>query len=214
MQLQVNATRMALLNYKRRLKIAKKGHKLLKDKLEELIRKFIALVKEYKEKRGDIENNLKNAYKKMFYAQIYMSRLDYNEFIYSSPVEANLNIKSKKIMNITVPEMEVEISGNLHSYSLTQSNVFLDDAVANYVELVKELLELSSLEKAIYLLAAEIEKTRRRVNCLEYILIPNFEDAIRYISMKLAERARSELTQLMKIKEMIIKERFDEITKN
>lgn len=213
MQLQVNATRMSLLTFKRKLKIAKKGHKLLKDKLEELVRKFILLVKEYKEKRGDIESNLKSAYKKMFYAQVYMSRLDYNEFIYSSPVEANLNIKSKKIMNITVPEMEVEISGNVHSYSLTQSNVFLDESISEYVELVKKMLELSSLEKAIYLLADEIEKTRRRVNSLEYIIIPNFEGAIKYITMKLDERARSELTQLMKVKEMILKEREEnEIT--
>ncbi|MCK4642626.1 V-type ATP synthase subunit D [bacterium] len=207
MQLQINATRMSLLSYKKKLKLAKKGHKLLKDKLEELVRRFIKLVREYQKKRGDIESSLRIAYKKMFHAQINMSRLDFNEFIYSSPVEAELKVGSRKIMNIDVPELEVEIKGNIFSYSLSQTNVHLDDAIADYINIVKKMLELSSIEKAIYLLAAEIEKTRRRVNSLEYILIPNFEDAIKFINMKLDERSRSELTQLMKVKEMIVKKR-------
>ena len=206
MQIQVNATRMTLLNYKKKMKIAKKGHKLLKDKLEELIRKFIAMVKDYKKKRGDIETQLKGAYKKMFYAKANMSRLDFNEFVFSSPVEAKVKIDSDKIMNIEVPKLDVEMEGNTHSYSLTQSNVFLDSAVEEYFEIVKKMLELSSIEKSIYLLADEIEKTRRRVNSLEYILIPKIEEIIKYISMKLEERARSALTQIMKIKDMLTEE--------
>lgn len=196
---------MNLLNFKRKLKIAKKGHKLLKDKLEELIRQFILLIKEYKKKRGDIETDLKAAYRQMYMAQINMSSLDFNEFIYSSPVEPELKITKKNIMNIEFPQLEVEMKGNPYSYSIPMTNIYLDEAVTEYMRLVKKMLELSSIEKGIYLLADEIEKTRRRVNSLEYILIPDFEQAIKFISMKLDERARSVLTQLMKIKDMLEK---------
>ncbi|MCD6579495.1 V-type ATP synthase subunit D [bacterium] len=207
MKAQVNATRMALLSHKKKIKIAKRGHKLLKDKLEELIRKFILLVKEYKAKRGDIEKDLKKAYNLMFFAKINMTRLDFNEFVFTSNLSVELKIEKEKIMNIEVPKLDVEFIGNPYAYSQPQSNVYLDKGVTKYMDVTKQMIELSSLEKSIFLLANEIETTRRRVNALEYILIPQFEETIKFISMKLDERARSALTQIMKIKDMLTEKR-------
>lgn len=207
MKAQINATRMALLSQKKKLKMAKRGHKLLKDKLEELIRKFILLVKQYKSKRGDIEKDLKEAYELMYFAKINMTRLDFNEFVFTSNLSVELKIDKEKIMNIEVPQLDVEFIGNPYAYSQPQSNVYLDQAVTKYMSVTKQMIELSALEKSIFLLAHEIETTRRRVNALEYILIPQFEDTIKFISMKLDERARSALTQIMKIKEMLTEKR-------
>ena len=207
MKAQVNATRMALLSHKKKIKIAKRGHKLLKDKLEELIRKFILLVKEYKAKRGDIEKDLKKAYNLMFFAKINMTRLDFNEFVFTSNLSVELKIEKEKIMNIEVPKLDVEFIGNPYAYSQPQSNVYLDKGVTKYMDVTKQMIELSSLEKSIFLLANEIETTRRRVNALEYILIPQFEETIKFISMKLDERARSALIQIMKIKDMLTEKR-------
>ncbi len=207
MKAQVNATRMTLLSLKKKLKMARRGHKLLKDKLEELIRKFILLVKEYKTKRGDIETDLKEAYNLMFYAKINMTRLDFNEFVFTSNLSVELKLDTEKIMNIEVPKLDVEFKGNPYAYSQPQSNIYLDQAVTKYMSVTKQMIELSALEKSIFLLAHEIETTRRRVNALEYILIPQFEETIKFISMKLDERARSALTQIMKIKEMLTEKR-------
>lgn len=203
MLLHVNPNRMELLRLKKRLVIAKRGHKLLKDKRDALIQKFIYLVKENKTIREEVEEKLLKCYGIFSNASSLMSKITLEETLMFTKAKSIIEIEFKNIMSVNVPKYIFKCEGNIYAYSLINTTPELDIALVNYYEIIPLMLKLAELEKAVSLLANEIEKTRRRVNALEYILIPDLENTIKFITMKLDEMARSTTSAIMRIKEII-----------
>lgn len=205
-RLNVNPTRMELTKLKKKLSTATRGHKLLKDKQDELMRQFILLVKENNELRIKVESNLHSAFKSFMLSKA-TSGSDFTEGALLSPVEPiNVNIESKNVMSVIVPVMNFcneESSENIYPYGFASTSAELDDSIENIFEILPDLLRLSEIEKTCQLMADEIEKTRRRVNALEYMTIPQYVETIKYIKMKLEENERGALTRLMKVKDII-----------
>ncbi len=205
MKIKVIATRMELLRLKRRLVLAKKGHKLLKEKLEELMRQFILSVNRFKGIRGNIKELLQIGHHNFVKARATVPKEFIESALSVTDAVTELKLDSAYILNIQIPKLKIEVTGDIYSYGFKDTSVSLDKALASYYEVFEDMIRLAELEKTIYLIALEIDKTRRRVNALEYILIPNIADAIKSISMKLDERERANLTRLMKIKDIIQK---------
>jgi len=203
MLLKVNATRMELLRLKKRLVLARRGHKLLKDKEDELMRQFLDLVNKNRDLRERLETQLIAAFKKFLMARAVMDKESMEEAIMFPKQKLELSVSTSAIMNLRVPRFELKSEGTVHSYGFVNTSAELDSALQVYSDLLPEMVKLAEAESAVQLLADEIEKTRRRVNALEYVLIPNLEETIRYITMRLNEMERSNLTRLMKIKEMV-----------
>lgn len=210
-KLNVNPTRMELSNLKRRLVTAKRGHKLLKDKQDELMRKFIELIKRNKELRVEVEKELSQSFKDFLIASAVMSPQMLEEAVAFPNEKINVDITMKNIMSVYVPimnfkrEMQNEDEGSIYPYGYAQTSSELDDAILKLYNILSKLLELAEVEKSCQLMADEIEKTRRRVNALEYRTIPDLEVTIKYIRMKLDENERSTITRLMKVKDIINK---------
>ncbi|NLG89725.1 MAG: V-type ATP synthase subunit D [Clostridiaceae bacterium] len=209
-RLNVNPTRMVLTGLKKRLKTARRGHKLLKDKRDELMKKFLDIVRENKRLREEVERKVSIVHSRFVMARALMNAEVLEEALMSPKVEVNLKASTKNIMSVDVPVLEYTTEGggegDIYPYGFANTTGELDEAIATLSELVPELLKLAEMEKSAQLLADEIEKTRRRVNALEYVLIPNLEETIKYIVMKLDENERSNLTRLMKVKDMVLKE--------
>jgi V/A-type H+-transporting ATPase subunit D len=203
MLLEVNATRMELLRLKKRLALAKRGHKLLKDKEDELMRHFLDLVNKNRNLREKLETQLIVAFKNFLMARAVMDRESMEEAIMFPKQKIDLSVSTTSIMNLRVPRFELKSEGTVHSYGFVNTSAELDSALQIYSDLLPEMVKLAETESAVQLLADEIEKTRRRVNALEYVLIPNLEETIKYITMRLNEMERSNITRLMKIKEMV-----------
>jgi V/A-type H+-transporting ATPase subunit D len=203
MILDVNPTRMELLRLKKRLVLARRGHKLLKDKQDELVRQFLAIIEETKRLRTEADGESLSVYQSWAVAEGTLGSAALAGLFRMPGAATNIRSKTKTIMSLKVPVFEVEIVGDPFEYGTARSSMLLDRCVQNYRRLLDTLLKLAELEKTSILLAEEIEKTRRRVNALEYILIPNITETIKYITMKLAEMERSNLTRVMKVKEMI-----------
>jgi len=209
--LNVNPTRMELTRLKARLKTATRGHKLLKDKQDELMRRFIDLIKQNKRLRIDVEKELKEAFNEFLLASAVMSP-EMLEAAVAFPKESiSVDIKKKNVMSVHVPVMSFirkleGDEGSIYPYGFAQTSSELDDAISKLYSIMPKLLELAEVEKACQLMADEIEKTRRRVNALEYRTIPELQDTIRFIRMKLDENERSTITRLMKVKDIINKE--------
>jgi len=203
MLLEVNATRMELLRLKKRLGLAKRGHKLLKDKEDELMRQFLDLVNKNRDLREKLEFQLITAFKSFLMARAVMDRESMEEAIMFPKQKIELSVSTASIMNLRVPSFELKSEGTVHSYGFVNTSAELDSALQVYSDLLPEMVKLAETESTVQLLADEIEKTRRRVNALEYVLIPDLEETIRYITMRLNEMERSNLTRLMKIKEMV-----------
>ena len=203
MILEVNATRMELLKLKRRLGLADRGHNLLKRKQDELMRQFLERVEQIGDLRREIEDRLAAAHKGFLMARSVMDRESMEEAIMFPNQRLTLNVSTVPVMNLRLPQFDVKSEGSVYSYGLSNTSAELDSALGAYSELLPEMLKLSQIERAVELLANEIETTRRRVNALEYILIPNLKDTIKYIKMRLDEMERSNLSRLMKIKEII-----------
>ena len=203
MILDVNPTRMELLRLKKRLVLARRGHKLLKDKQDELVRQFLAIIEDTKRLRVEADGESLSVYQSWSVAEGTLGPATLTGLFQMPGARTNIRSRTKTIMSLKVPVLEVEIKGDPHEYGAARSSMFLDRCVSNYQKLLGTLLKLAELEKTSILLAEEIEKTRRRVNALEYILIPNIVETIKYITMKLAEMERSNLTRVMKVKEMI-----------
>ncbi len=207
MKLDVNPTRMELLRLKKRLVLAKRGHKLLKDKQDELVRNFLSIIEDTKRLRIEIDNEIESVFQSYSLAEgIVGGEVIENLFAIPS-AKTKLKSETRKIMNLKVPKFTVEIEGDPYEYGKAVSSVLVDNSVKRFGNLLQSLLKLAELEKTSILLAEEIEKTRRRVNALEYILIPNLTETIKYITMKLSEMERSNLTRIMKVKEMIQQKR-------
>lgn len=210
MILAVNPTRMELLRLKKRLILAQKGHKLLKDKQDELVRHFLSIIEDTRRLRIQADEEIQMVYQSYSIAEGVVGGATI-ESLFSLP-GANTVLKSRTrpIMNLKVPVFEVEVSGDPFNYGNAQSSVLVDRSVRLFGKLLTTLLKLAELEKTSILLAQEIEKTRRRVNALEYILIPNISETIKYITMKLSEMERSNLTRIMRVKEVIAARRAEE----
>jgi hypothetical protein len=209
-KLNVNPTRMELSKLKVRLKTATSGHKLLKDKQDELMRQFIGLVKENRKLRLKVEGKLQDSFKDFLLARGVMSDEMLEDAITFSQQELGVDIKTKNVMSVNVPKMtfnQTESEEIAYPYGYAQTSADLDDAIEGLSKVMRNLLELAEVEKACQLMADEVEKTRRRVNALEYMTIPQLKETIRFIQMKLDENERGSITRLMKVKDMMAKDK-------
>jgi V/A-type H+-transporting ATPase subunit D len=199
---------MVLTGLKKRLKTARRGHKLLKDKRDELMKKFLDIVRENKRLREEVEEKLNIVHSRFVMARAVMNTELVEEALMFPKTEVNLNASTRNIMSVDVPMLEFttgdNLEGDIYPYGFANTTGELDEAIATLSALTPELLKLAEMEKSAQLLADEIEKTRRRVNALEYVLIPDLEETIKYITMKLDENERSNLTRLMKVKDMML----------
>lgn len=210
MEIRVNPTRMELNRLKRRLKMAERGHKLLKDKRDELIRQFIILVRKNKDLREHMEEELTDAFSKFLLARAVMPEESLEEALMYPTKKLSLDISKENIMSVYAPKFhwaEEESGGDeessIYPYGFADTSAELDTSIETLSEILPKLMELAEVEKSVQLLAEEIEKTRRRVNALEHVLIPKLQDTIKYITMKLDESERGALTRLMKIKDVV-----------
>lgn len=201
-RLNVKPTRMELNNLKERLKTAERGHKLLKDKRDELMRRFISLIRENNQLRKEVESYLIDNLKSFAVAKSLENSQMVEELFSIPSKEIELFVEKENIMSVTVPRMHMNItSQNENSeYSYLSSNSEMDDVFATMNSLIDKLLRLAEVEKTCQLMADEIEKTRRRVNGLEYSIIPNLSETIYYIELKLEEAERANLVRIMKVK--------------
>ncbi|MBE6067602.1 V/A-type H+-transporting ATPase subunit D [Clostridium pascui] len=208
MRLNVNPTRMELTTLKKRLVTATRGHKLLKDKQDELMRRFIDLIKYNNELRKSVEEELQKSLKNFVMARAVMSS-EFLEEAIAYPMESiSLEVSKRNIMSVNVPVMKFKRKmenqeGSIYPYGFANTSAELDGAIEKLYSILPKLLELAEVEKSCQLMADEIEKTRRRVNALEYRTIPDLHETIKYIRMKLDENERSNLTRLMKVKTMM-----------
>ena len=201
-RLNVKPTRMELNNLKERLKTAERGHKLLKDKRDELMRRFISLIRENNQLRKEVESYLIDNLKSFAVAKSLKNSQMVEELFSIPSKEIELFVEKENIMSVTVPRMHMNItSQNENSeYSYLSCNSEMDDVFATMNSLIDKLLRLAEVEKTCQLMADEIEKTRRRVNGLEYSIIPNLSETIHYIELKLEEAERANLVRIMKVK--------------
>lgn len=210
-KLNVNPTRMNLSTLKKRLETSVRGHKLLKDKQDELMRRFISLIKENKELREEVEGELSISFKDFLLASAIMSPEMLEQAVALPAQRTNVDIVTKNIMGVDTPIMNFTIkkiseSGSVYPYGFAQTTADLDDAIGQLNNVMLKLLKLAEVEKTAQLMADEIEKTRRRVNALEYKTIPDLQETIKYIVSKLDENERANITRLMKVKDIISKE--------
>jgi V/A-type H+/Na+-transporting ATPase subunit D len=207
MEIRVNPTRMELNRLKGRLKMAQRGHKLLKDKRDELMRKFLVLIRENKTLRERVEAELSQSFANFLLAQAVMSAQTMEEAIMYPKAKMELEVSDVNLMSVHVPKFtslsDEEGDSDAYPYGFANTSGELDTSIATLSETLPRLIHLAELEKAVFLLAEEIDKTRRRVNALEHVLVPQLQEAIKYISMKLDENERGALTRLMKIKDIV-----------
>ena len=203
MKLDIPPTRMQLLRLKRRSVVARRGHKLLKDKQDELMRQILDLVSRIRDLRLRIEDDLRSAFGYFYFASSKQAPKATDEALLATTKTVDIDYTAKRILNLKVPEFQRKVSGALISYGFLSTSGDLDLALLKIDQLILKLLELAELEKTLELLATEIEKTRRRVNALEYILIPSIGETIKFIKLKLAEMERGDLTRLMRVKDIV-----------
>lgn len=208
-RLNVNPTRMELTALKKRLTTAVRGHKLLKDKQDELMRRFIDMVRYNDELRREVEAKLSDSSKEFLMARAVMSSEFLEEAIMYPTEKITVEVSKKNIMSVNVPVMKFnrerqEDGGSIFPYGFALTSGELDGAIEKLYSIFPKLLELAEVEKSCQLMADEIEKTRRRVNALEYMTIPQLEETIKYIKMKLDENERGNLTRLMKVKAIMM----------
>ncbi|MGH2065782.1 V-type ATP synthase subunit D, partial [Aerococcus sp. L_4] len=203
--LNVKPTRMELSTLKDRLKVAQNGYDLLKDKQDELMRQFIELIQENNQLRNEVEDELSGALGNFVLASSSMNDAFMEEIVALPTKQVNLEIAKKNIMSVDVPKMSFSYdddnqkSDNEVKYGYLNTSSELDDAIEVLNDVMPKLLKLSEIEKTCQLMATEIESTRRRVNALEYRMIPNIKETIKYIQMKLDENERASITRMIKV---------------
>ena len=209
----ITPTRMVLNQLKGRLKTAARGHKLLKDKRDELMRQFMDVIKLNKVLRTRVEEGLTEAFGALTVASAVMSPEMLEQALMYPRQSVELSVKYKNIMSVNVPQYSFSTktadAGEIYPYGFAQTSGELDVAMQAISSVFEDMLELARVEKTMQLLAEEIEKTRRRVNALEYVMIPEMEENIRYISMKLAENENATKVRLMKVKDMVLQQAHD-----
>lgn len=203
MKLAVGATRMNLMRLKKRLAIARRGHKLLKDKQEELLRRILELVDSVRELRATVEKGMAGILGRFAIARASYGPEELDAAVMLPSKKVEVEVHTRNVMNVRVPVFKKRITGHTHCYGYARTSGELDLALAAFDRLLDPLLTLAEQEKTLELLAAETERTRRRVNALEYVLIPGIEEAVKFINLKLAETERGDLTRLMRVKEII-----------
>jgi len=201
-------TRMVLKQLKARLKTARRGHKLLKDKRDEMMRQFMDIVKRNKELRINVEQGLTDAFAALQVASAVMSPEMLEQSLLYPRQSVELDVKYRNIMSVNVPLYQYSTksgdSADIYPYGFAQTSGELDDAMEYMSKVFDDMLKLAEVEKTMQLLAEEIEKTRRRVNALEYVMIPELEKNITYITMKLEENENATKVRLLKVKEMVL----------
>ena len=204
----ITPTRMMLKQLKGRLKTARRGHKLMKDKRDELMRRFMDIVKLNKQLRERVETGLTASFASLQVASAIMSPEVLEQALLYPRQSVELGIEFKNIMSVNVPEYSFHTKNNdpseIYPYGFAQTSGELDDALEQMAKVFEDMLELAQVEKTMQLLAEEIERTRRRVNALEYVMIPELEENIRYITMKLEENENGTKVRLLKVKEMVL----------
>lgn len=205
---QVNPTRMELTRLKKKLATATRGHKLLKDKRDELMRRFLDMVRENKALREKVEAGIHAANKNFVLARSVMVDEILNTSLMAPRQEVYLDTHTKNVMSVDIPEFEYKTKtpdeNDIYPYGYAFTSSDLDDAVKSLANILPDMLRLAEVEKSCQLMAAEIEKTRRRVNALEHVMIPDMQQKIKYIVMKLDENERSTQIRLMKVKDMML----------
>ena len=207
---QVNPTRMELTRLKKKLVTAVRGHKLLKDKRDELMRQFLDKVRENKALREEVETALISANQNFMLARAGMPDEMLNTALLAPKQELTISAGTQNVMSVEVPDFDFKTrtpdQNDMYSYGFAFTTGDLDDAILSLSEVFPKMLKLAEVEKSCQLMAAEIEKTRRRVNALEHVMIPELQTNIKYITMKLDENERSTQIRLMKVKDMMLKE--------
>lgn len=207
---QVNPTRMELTRLKKKLVTAMRGHKLLKDKRDELMRQFLDKVRENKALREEVETALVSANQNFMLARAGMPDEMLNTALLAPKQELTISAGTQNVMSVEIPDFDFKTRtpdrNDMYSYGFAFTTGDLDDAILSLSEVFPKMLKLAEVEKSCQLMAAEIEKTRRRVNALEHVMIPELQTNIKYITMKLDENERSTQIRLMKVKDMMLKE--------
>ena len=210
----INPTRMELTRLKGRLKTAQRGHKLLKDKRDELMKQFMDVVRENRALRKRVEEGLMKAHGSFTVAAALMSPEMLEQSLLYPKQSVELEMTFQNIMSVNVPKYQFKTTSQdpaeVYPYGFAQTSGELDDAVDAMSRVFQDMLHLAEIEKTAQLLAEEIEKTRRRVNALVYVKIPQMQQSIKYITMKLDENERANTIRLMKVKDIILKEALEE----
>ena len=202
----VNPTRMELLRLKERVKLAKKGHKLLEEKRDVLVMELFDVIHEARDIRWRVEKSLSKAFEELIVTQSVMGALNTREAAMSVKESVDIDISSKNVMGVVVPQLEVHQAAKTiieKGYGLRETSAKLDEAVKKFEEAIEPIVKLAEIETSVKLLAEEIEKTKRRVNALEYIIIPRFENTAKYIEMRLDEMERENFFRLKRIKSIL-----------
>lgn len=206
----VNPTRMELTRLKKKLVTASRGHKLLKDKRDELMRQFLDMARENMELRKKVEAGIKAANTNFVIAKAGMNEQTLSTALMAPKQEVRIALGDRNVMSVDIPVYDYKTksanSNDIYSYGFAFTSGELDDAVKSLSDILPDMLRLAEAEKSCQMLAAEIEKTRRRVNALEHVIIPETREGIKYISMKLDENERSTQVRLMKVKDMMLEE--------
>lgn len=206
----VNPTRMELTRLKKKLVTASRGHKLLKDKRDELMRQFLDMARENMELRKKVEAGIKAANTNFVIAKAGMNEQTLSTALMAPKQEVRIALGDRNVMSVDIPVYDYKTksanSNDIYSYGFAFTSGELDDAVKSLSDILPDMLRLAEVEKSCQMLAEEIEKTRRRVNALEHVIIPETREGIKYISMKLDENERSTQVRLMKVKDMMLEE--------
>ena len=209
----INPTRMELTRLKGRLKTATRGHKLLKDKRDELMKQFLEVVRKNRELRKRVEQGLEEAHAAFTVASALMGPEMLEQALLYPKQSVELEMTYRNVMSVNVPvyafHTRNEDPAEIYPYGFAQTSGELDVALEALNRVFRDMLELAQVEKSMQLMAEDIEKTRRRVNALEYVMIPDMQEKIRYITMKLDENERANITRLMKVKDMVLKDAHD-----
>lgn len=209
----ITPTRMELTRIKKKLVTAMRGHKLLNDKRDELMRQFLDLARENMELRLKVEEGIKKANKNFVIARAAMTSEEMKTALMMPKQEVMLDISAKNVMSVDIPVFKTKTRTqnphDIYCYGFAFTSGDLDDAVWSLQSVFDDMLRLAEVEKACQLMSAEIEKTRRRVNALEHVIIPEAQENIKYITMKLDENERSSQVRLMKVKDMMLEEAHD-----
>ena len=204
---------MELSKLKKKLVSAQRGHKLLKDKRDELMRQFMILIKENRQLRSEVEAAIAEADRYMAVAGSVMQREALETALMLPKQEVELEVGEKNVMSVYIPvfspKYRTSDTSDIYSYGTAFTSTDLDGAVNALSDIFPKMIRLAEVEKACQLMADEIEKTRRRVNALEHIMIPDYQETIKYITMKLSENERSTTTSLMKVKDMVLRQSHD-----
>ncbi len=202
MKIKVNPNRMEVLRLRKRLALASRGHALLKNKQDELMKRFNEAVSGWRKRRREAESALSLTYQKFLLASGLSGSEVVKEAAQFTDWRLSVGVKEKRILGLKVPEFTLEETGSPYSYGLLNTSAELDEAYGGLTSLFPLLIKLTETEKTIEILAGELEKTRRRVNVLEYVLIPSLKETIGYIMMRLSEMERARISRLMKFKNL------------